>query len=327
MYDFFRTFIATVFNYMDEGICFTDVNKTIIYWNNGAETITGYPLNEVVGENCDQIIAAINQVGTKPDALSCPTTQAAQISAQQGHRLVIAHKNGQPIPVLLRIFPVYDDDAELTGFIHLIIDNSCQRVEHAKMNALTKAAYVDSLSGLFSKQYLENRLQDLLSAAPDRRKAFGLLYLSIVDFRAINEKYGVSKADQLLKMAAGTLSSGISTPNLIGRWHGASFIVIINTTNKSLILLFADKLKALIAEAKFVIGEDPISLQLAVGHTVSQEYDTVNYMLERAVKVLPEERYPEAPVAPEKIRTDKDAFAVGKPSPKNRFYSAGSRRK
>lgn len=327
MYNFFRTFITTVFNYMEEGICFTDVNRNILYWNSGAEAITGYQFNEVTGEPCEQVITAINQNEMKPDGVIYPTTPDTQYAPRQGYSIVIVHRNGQRIPVLLRIFPVYDDDAELTGFIHLIIDNSCQRVEHAKMNALTKAAYVDSLSGLFSKQYLENRLQDLLSAAPDRRKAFGLIYLSIVDFRAINEKYGVSKADQLLKMAAGTLSSGISTPNLIGRWHGASFIVIINTTNKSLILLFADKLKALISEAKFVIGEDPISLQLAVGHTVSQEYDTVNYMLERAVKVLSEERYPEAPVAPEKLRTDKDAFAVGKPSLKNRFYSAGSRRK
>lgn len=326
MYAFFRTCITTVFNYMDEGICFTDVNRNIIYWNSGAEAITGYRFDEVTGENCDQFIACINQNGKKLGAINNPTAQAAQHAARQEQRLAITHKNGHPVPVLLQSFPVYDDDTELIGFIHLIINNSCQKVEQAKMSALTKAAYIDSLSGLFSKQYLENRLQTLLSATPDTRKPFSILYLYITDFREFNEKYGVSKADHLLKMVAKTLASGINAPNLIGRWHGASFIIMMNTINKSLILLFADKLKALVAETEFTIGEETVSIQLAVGHTISQNYDTVNYLVERAVKALLEGRSPEAPPATERLPADKVSVIVGKPLKKNRFHSANPRR-
>jgi len=71
---------------------------------------------------------------------------------------------------------------------------------------------------------------------------------------------------------------------MIGRWHGASFIVIAGTANKSLLLLLADKLKALVAETKYVIGEETVPIRLAIGYTVSQKYDTVDYLIERAMR-------------------------------------------
>ena len=284
MYDFFRTFITTVFNYMDEGICFTDVNRNITYWNSSAAAITGYRFDEVAGKNCGQVIACFDQNGNKIDGTNGPTAQVSENAVRQERRLSISHKDGHPVPVLLRSFPVYGDNAELTGFIHLITDNFCRKTQQAKMGALTKAAYIDSLSELFSKQYLEKRLQTLLSTASDRRKAFSILYVHITGFREFNERYGIARADQLLKMVAKTLSSVIYTPNMIGRWHGASFIVITETVNKSLILMLSEKLKVLVAETSFEIGEETVSIRLVIGHTVSQNYDTVDYLIERAMK-------------------------------------------
>lgn len=325
MYVFFQAFITRVFNHMDEGICFTDVNRSILYWNSSAKTITGYRFDEVAGKSWEQIIACINQNGQKVDAINNPTAQTAENTARREQRLSLAHKDGHPVPVLLRSFPVYNDNAELTGFIYLITDNSRQKTEQAKMNALTKTAYIDSLSELFSKQYLENRLQTLLSAALDTRKAFSILYVHITDFREFNEKYGVARADQLLKMTAKTLSSAISAPSLIGRWHGASFIVIAETVNKSLLLLLANKLKALVAETKFDIGEETVPIQLSVGYAISQNYDNVNYLIERAIKASLEEKSPETPPVPEKPRADKVTIVVSKPLKESRFHSANSR--
>ncbi|HML35293.1 sensor domain-containing diguanylate cyclase [Sporomusa sphaeroides] len=324
MYNFFRAFITTVFNYTDEGICFTDVNRNILYWNSGAAAITGYRFAEIAGRNCDQVISYINQKG-EFDGTNDLTVQAAENAERQERRLSITHKDGHPIPVLLRSFPVYDDDAALAGFIHLITDNSSQKVEQSKLGALTKAAYIDSLTELFSKQYLENRLRTLLSTAPNRREAFSILYVHITGFREFNEKYGVSRADQLLKMVAKTLSSVICASNIIGRWHGASFIVIAKTANKSLILLLADKLKELAAETKFAIGEEMVSIRLAIGHTVSQDYDTVDYLIERAIKASLERRAPEAPPAPEKPQADKATVVSGQRK-ESGFHSASSRR-
>lgn len=325
MYDFFRAFITTVFNYIDEGICFTDVNRNIIYWNRGAATITGYRFDEVAGKNCGQVIANLDQNGKEIDGTDELTAQSSENVSRQERRLSIAHKDGHSVPVLLRNFPVYGDNAELKGFIYLITDNFCRETQQAKMGALTKAAYIDSLSELFNKQYLDNRLRTLLSAAPDRREVFSILYVHITGFREFNEKYGIAQADQLLKMVAKTLSSVICPPNMIGRWHGASFIVIAGTANKSLVLMLAEKLKALVAETNYPIGEKTVSVRLLIGHAVSQDYDTVDYIIERAMKATLEGSSPEAPPISEKIQTEK-VTVVSNQHKESRFHSARFRR-
>lgn len=325
MYDFSRAFITTVFNYMDEGICFTDVNKNIIYWNSGAASITGYRFDEVAGKNCGQVIAYINQNEKKIDCTNDSTALVAENTARQELRLSISHKDGHSVPVLLRIFPVYGDNTELTGFIYLITDYFCRKTQQTKMGALTKVAYIDSLSGLFNKQYLDNRLRTLLSTAPDRREAFSILYVHITGFHEFNEKFGVAQADQLLKMVAKTLSSVIYPPNMIGRWHGASLIVIAGTANKGLTLMLADKLKTLVAETNFAIGEETVSIRLVIGHTVAQDYDTVDYLIERAMKASLEGEPQEAPPIPEKIQADKSTV-VSRQHRESRSHSASSRR-
>jgi diguanylate cyclase (GGDEF)-like protein/PAS domain S-box-containing protein len=292
MYDYFKVFLNNVLDYLDEGVYFTDVNKNILYWNSGAENITGYRLDEIAMQKCCQIISHTDINGEQLCDKHCLITQVIEAGKQQENFMFIVHKDGHLVPVTIRTFPVHDKDDQITGFIELITDNSHQKLGQDKVSALTKAAYIDSLSELFSKQYIESRMQTMLTEAPDKKKTFGILYINITGFRAINELHGVSRADKILKMVARTLSSGIKFPNVIGRWHGASFMVIVDTSNKSLLLLLAGKLKTLISEADFSVGEETIPIKVSVGYAISQSYDTLDYIIERATKTSLEEKEP-----------------------------------
>ncbi|KYZ77780.1 hypothetical protein AXX12_17080 [Anaerosporomusa subterranea] len=319
MYDYFKVFINNVLDYLDEGVYFTDLNKNILYWNSGAETITGYRLDEIAMQKCCQVISHTNINGEQLCDKQCLSTKVIEEGKLQENFMFIVHKEGHLVPVTIRTFPVHDKDGEITGFIELISDNSRQKLGQDKVGALTKAAYIDSLSELFSKQYIENRLQAMLTEAPEKRKAFSILYINITGFRAINEVYGVSRADRLLKMVAKKLSTGISFPSIIGRWHGASFIAVVETTNKSLLLLLAGKLKTLISEADFSVGEETIPIKVSVGYAISQSYDTLDYIIERATKASLDEKETEEP------QTSKVAPAINNQQ-KNRFHSIRSNR-
>jgi diguanylate cyclase (GGDEF)-like protein/PAS domain S-box-containing protein len=321
MYDYFKVFVNNVLNYLDEGVCFTDLNQNILYWNNGAEAITGYRLDEATTQKCYKVITHTDRNGNQQCDKQYPITQVIEKDKLQENFMFIVHKEGHLVPVTIRTFPVHDKDGEIRGFIELISDNSRQKLGQDKVGALTKAAYIDSLSELFSKQYIESRLQTMLTEAPDKKKPFGILYINITGFRVINELYGVSRADKILKMVAKTLSTSIISPNIIGRWHGASFIAIVDTTSKSLLLLLAGKLKTLIAEADFSIGDETIPLKVSVGATMSQSYDTPDYIIERATKASLEEKEPTAVREP---ITNKAALTIDT-QPKNRFHSIRSR--
>jgi hypothetical protein len=83
----------------------------------------------------------------------------------------------------------------------------------------------------------------------------------------------------------------------------------------------AGKLKTLIAEADFSIGDETIPLKVSVGATMSQSYDTPDYIIERATKASLEEKEPTAVREP---ITNKAALTIDT-QPKNRFHSIRSR--
>jgi len=284
MENYFNFFLNNLLDYLDEGVFFTDLSKNILYCNNGAEMITGYQLTEIANKKYCDIISHSDLNGEQLCETQCLIETSMEEGKLQENFMFIFHKDGHLVPVTIRTFPVYDKADHITGFIELITDNSRQKFGQAKMNALTQAAYIDSLSELFSKQYLENRLQTKLTKMSDAGKAFAVLYINIIGFRTINDLYGVSRGDKILKMVAKTLATAISPPDIIGRWHGASFITITNTANKSLLLLLADKLKRVIAESDFSLNEETIHVKVAIGYTVAQSSDTLDYLIERATK-------------------------------------------
>lgn len=285
MNDHVRALLSVVLDYLEEGICFTDANKQIIYWNAGARKLAGYQTEETVRKTCRQILAHRDTNGDKLCDKACPLTAALQQEDPlQEKDLLITHKEGHYIATTVRLFPVYNKDRQPAGFIEIFAAKAHQRFGPDKVKALTKAAYIDSLSELYNKQYIENRLQTMLGEIPGKRESFGIIYINITGFRAINERYGVSMADKILKIVANTLSAGISYPNLIGRWHGASFIAIADTSKRSLLLLLADKLKLSVAESPLFLNGETIRISVTVGCAVSQTYDSLDYLIERATK-------------------------------------------
>lgn len=319
MYNYFKTFINNVLNHLDEGVYFTDLNKNILYWNSGIQTISGHQLDQNSSPKCCQLITHIGINGEKLCDKQCPITKVLQDGEPLESSMFIRHKEGHLVPVTVKTFPVIKND-QIVGVIEVISDNTQKKFGHEKVKALTKAAYVDSLSGLVNKQYIESRLELMLKEIPEKRESFGVLYININGFRAINELYGVTTADKVLRMVATTLSSCITSPNLIGRWHGASFIAILDTTNKTLPLMLASKIKMVISESVFPINGDTIQVTLSVGYTTSQRLDSLDYIIERATKASLEEKEPVPPIAP--VPNPSTPSTNNEPAPtKLRFHS------
>ncbi|MEG6584366.1 sensor domain-containing diguanylate cyclase [Dendrosporobacter sp. 1207_IL3150] len=284
MHDYFRAMIKNVFNYIDEGVYFVDSNKNIIYWNRGCEKLSGYRLEEAINQKCCQIISHINLSGEKICGEQCPVTLALQESQQPETEVFILHREGHRVSVTVRTFPVYDADNNIIGVIELISDSSQRKLGGDKVKALTKAAYIDSLTELVSKQYLQSRLQKMLNEASAANEPFGILYINILGFRKVNELYGVANADKILKMVAKTLEAVIKNPNIVGRWHGASFIAVVESSNKSRLLMLAEKVKLLVSESGVSIDSETLHVAVAVGTASMQSYDTIDYIIERATK-------------------------------------------
>ncbi len=93
-----------------------------------------------------------------------------------------------------------------------------------KLEEAEKVASRDSLTGLLSRGCIENQIQRRTESGPP----FCVALLDIDGFKQVNDQHGHLAGDELLKQFAGELKSRSRTTDLIGRWGGDEFIILLD---------------------------------------------------------------------------------------------------
>ena len=109
-------------------------------------------------------------------------------------------------------------------------------------------AMLDTLTELANRRFLEieisNRIQELIRY----QWPFALIFIDIDHFKQINDRYGHAVGDKVLKAVANTLNL-IGRPfDLVGRWGGDEFAVILRNVDAEAMSRIAERFRALVAQ-------------------------------------------------------------------------------
>lgn len=120
-------FYKEILDNLSERVYFVDRARMITYWNRGAELITGYSRESVIGRGCyDPILSNIDEVGTLLCKNSCPL--ASTLSHGQPNEaeanVYLHHAKGHRVPIRMRVAPIYNEAGEIIGAVETFCDNS-----------------------------------------------------------------------------------------------------------------------------------------------------------------------------------------------------------
>ena len=112
------------------------------------------------------------------------------------------------------------------------------------------AAYHDALTGLPNRNYFIDTLKDLLIACrEDRERNFAVLFLDLKSFKTINDSLGHSLGDRLIKNVAKRLSGMVREEDMVGRFSGDKFgVILADLLSRDEATGFADRLAKRLAE-------------------------------------------------------------------------------
>lgn len=146
-----------------------------------------------------------------------------------------------------------------------------------------EVAQTDPLTYLYNRRAIVRELQDEVM----RAERYGsLLSISIIDvdhFKAINDMYGHPVGDEVLRQMANHLREGIRSPDVIGRYGGEEFIIILPSSDAQAAAEQAARLCKQIGETILQVKEHSIRITLSIG--VAQlriGEDTWDSLLKRA---------------------------------------------
>jgi PAS domain S-box-containing protein len=177
--------LETVLDCIFDGVYIVDRKRTILFWNKGAERITGYTAAEVEGRRCYAgILDHIDEHGNLLCKDKCPLVHTLNTGKHVREKIYPLHKSGRRFPVMTHVAPIYNDKGDIVAAIEVFRDITEQeehRILQEKFQSIIKK-YVSTHT--FEEVMAQAQSGDKSQA---RIRDLTILYLDIVGFTTFCE--------------------------------------------------------------------------------------------------------------------------------------------
>lgn len=132
---------------------------------------------------------------------------------------------------------------------------------------LTISSTLDKLTSVYNRKYFEESLVYLLEKSSINNSEFAVIMFDIDDFKGVNDRYGHQVGDDVLIKLTKEVKKSIGRNDIIGRYGGEEFIVLLPRVNKIKAINMAEKIRNNIEDAR-ILGDKrkvTISIGIAMG--------------------------------------------------------------
>ncbi len=133
-----------------------------------------------------------------------------------------------------------------------------------KMRA-EKLADIDQLTGLYNRRGFDKILSPLFSTAQRNERKLSLLLLDIDHFKMINDQYGHLAGDKVITHLSTLLLEEARTGDVVARWGGEEFILLLPETDSSEALSLAERLVRRAADLTILFEQQEITCTVSIG--------------------------------------------------------------
>lgn len=154
------------------------------------------------------------------------------------------------------------------------------------MNELKDAAYTDYLTGLYNRKHF---CEIALMMAERSRRLGKSMYTAMIDidlFKNVNDLYGHAAGDQALKIVSGIIRSTIRSYDLVGRYGGEEFVILLTDANLSGARQLLERVRKNIAQAVIKSYMHEIKITCSIGFALFTEFDTLDEAIHKADNAL-----------------------------------------
>jgi diguanylate cyclase (GGDEF)-like protein len=262
-------------------VALTDVDGTLVAWNSAFETRkkshpTANNLTDLLSPKDKPVLRKNLTKNAQQrwlvefllsDLGSVDLCNCLLIPTEDGRMLFIAERSGadsdlhETIERLGKRARMYQIESEYTK---KIARNKQVELEAVVAQA-REVSQTDALTFLFNRRAIVRELQDEVMRAERYNTPLSISIVDVDDFKAINDTHGHTVGDEVLKQVAHRLREGIRHPDLVGRYGGEEFLILLPSSDITAASEQADRLCRQVRETRYTVREHVIRVTLSIG--------------------------------------------------------------
>ena len=144
----------------------------------------------------------------------------------------LRHKLGHRVPVCVRVAPITDDSGRIIGAVEVFSDVSAKVQVERRVHELEGIAFRDSLTCLPESTLHRTESEAIAGGVSAVRALVRLANARTLDhFKQVNDLHGHDAGDAILKAVSDTLAKSVREDDVVGRWGGEEFFVLLADVN------------------------------------------------------------------------------------------------
>ncbi|MGH9572193.1 MAG: diguanylate cyclase domain-containing protein [Candidatus Acidiferrales bacterium] len=279
----------TVLESLQTGVYMVDREQRILFWNDGAEKITGYLRQEVVGAFCrGQLIANDDHTKNVLTDAAAGLTEVLRQGKPSVMDVSLRHKLGHRIFVRLRAVPIRNEHGSIIGAAESIEEDLAASDWNRRQGKLAGYGCLDPMTGVLNQGFLLSHLREAVATYSDYEVPFSLMLAEIDRLDHLRAAYGAGVIPTVLRVAAQSIENSLRPTDFLGRFGEYRFLALLSECGESEIELVGERLKEAISTSEVEWWGDEWAITASFGGTIVRHGDSVSSMIERAEAAIGE---------------------------------------
>lgn len=264
---------------LSDGFALFAAESRIISCNPAFAALHGCPAEELVGSSIGDCVAQLSRHGPHP-----PDSEAAR---QMSEARLRAHYRADGTPFELQLgnrWFVIRENRTVNGMTTLV----CSEITHLKriQDELERLATIDVLTELANRRHFVDQATRLLARCRDEAVPAALLMFDIDRFKLINDRHGHAVGDHALCRMAAICREQLRPMDLVARWGGEEFVVLLPRLTLDDATLVADRLRRAVAGTLIRAAAADIGFTISIGLVGCSPDEPLEALINRADAAL-----------------------------------------
>jgi len=272
-----RERLAVTLRSIGDGVIATDRQGRVTLINRAAETLTRWDAKKATGRDLTDVFRIIHEGTREPCENPVQRVlESGKITSLANHTVLIA-RDGTEKNIADSAAPIRDNDGKTIGVVIVFRDVTDEK---RARDLITYLSYHDGLTGLYNRTWFEKQVKQLDSAG---HLPLSLILCDVNGLKLINDGFGHEQGDTVLKKAARILRRACGNNDIIARWGGDEFAIVLPATDEKTALKITEKIKKACAVKQ--TGLIPISLALGSATKTKPDQDSSDLFKEAESKM------------------------------------------